>query len=213
MFTDVVGYTSLTQRDESLAMQLLSEQRNLVRPSVSRHGGREVKTIGDAFLVEFDSALEAVRCAVDIQHSLHDLNSTRSSENGVELRIGIHLGDVIHSQNDVYGDAVNVASRIEPLASPGGICMSQQVHDHVKNRSDFQMVSLGKKNLKNVAEPVEIFRVVFPWERPEVAPTNLNRRRIAVLPFANLSSSPEEGYFADGMTEELITSTLRVSNS
>jgi len=206
MFTDIVGYTSLTQKNETLAMELLNEQRTLVRPLLARHGGREVKTIGDAFLVEFDSALEAVRCAFDLQQSLHELNSGRAIDRRIFLRIGVHLGDVIHSQNDVYGDAVNIASRIEPLATPGGFCISEQVYDHVKNKSDFQLVSLGKKDLKNVAEPVEVFRVVFPWERQETGGTSLDKRRIAVLPFSNLSSNPEEGYFADGMTEELITS-------
>jgi adenylate cyclase len=206
MFTDVVGYTSLTQKDEALAMELLEEHRSLVRPFLPNHGGREVKTIGDAFLVEFDSALEAVRCAFDIQHSLHEVNMSRPIERKIQLRIGVHLGDVIHSENDVYGDAVNVASRIEPLAPPGGVCITEQVYDHVKNKSDFQLTSLGKRELKNVGELVEVYRVVFPWEKQEATAIVYDRKRVAVLPFANLSSDPEEGYFADGMTEELITS-------
>ena len=165
-----------------------------------------MKTIGDAFLVEFDSALEAARCAFDIQQSLHDLNSERPVERQVLLRIGIHLGDVIHAQNDVYGDAVNIASRIEPLAPAGGVCISAQVHDHVRNRSDLEFESMGERALKNVGEPVEVFRMVFPWERQDAMTTTLDKMRIAILPFTNLSSDPEEGYFADGMTEELITS-------
>ncbi len=139
MFTDMVGYTSLTQTDEALAMQLLEEHRDVARAFFPKHNGREVKTIGDAFLVEFDSALEAVRCAFDIQQSLHELNSTRPVERKMLIRIGVHLGDVIHSQNDVYGDAVNVASRIEPLAPPGGVCITEQVNDHVKNKLDCQL--------------------------------------------------------------------------
>jgi adenylate cyclase len=206
MFTDIVGYTSLTQKSEPVAMELLEEQRNLVRPILARHGGKEVKTIGDAFLVEFDSALEAVRCAFDVQQSLHEFNLNRPVDRRIILRIGVHLGDVIHSQNDVYGDAVNLASRIEPLASPGGVCISEQVYDHVRNKSDFQLLSMGRKELKNIGEPVEIFRLAFPWERQESLGMALDKRRIAVLPFTNLSSDPEEGYFADGMTEELITS-------
>jgi adenylate cyclase len=206
MFTDIVGYTSLTQKNEAIAMEVLEEQRTLVRPLLSRHGGKEVKTIGDAFLIEFDSALEAVRCAFDVQQSLHELNSGRPIHRQIFLRIGVHLGDVIHSQNDVYGDAVNIASRIEPLANPGGVCISEQVYDHVRNKSEFQLLSMGKKELKNVGESVEIFRVVFPWERQESTAAALDKKRIAILPFTNLSSDPEEGYFADGMTEELITS-------
>jgi adenylate cyclase len=204
MFTDIVGYTALTQRDEALAMSLLEEHRALVRPFFPKHGGREVKTIGDAFLVEFDSALEAVRCAYDMQQSLHELNNNKPTDRKVQLRVGVHLGDVIHSQGDVYGDAVNVASRIEPLASPGGICISEQVHAQVRNKLEFPTVSLGRRELKNVGEAVEVFRVVLPWERQETESQGLDKNRVAVLPFANMSPDPNDEYFADGMTEELI---------
>ena len=210
MFTDIAGYTALTQRDEALSMKLLEEHRALVRPFFPKHGGREVKTIGDAFLVEFGSALEAVRCAYDIQQSLHELNLDRSADRKVELRVGIHLGDVIHSQRDVYGDAVNVASRIEPLAAAGGVCISEQVHDQVRNKLEFPMVSLGRRELKNVAEAVEVFRVVLPWEKQANAGAGLDRNRIAVLPFANMSPDASDLYFADGMTEELITSLSKI---
>jgi len=210
MFTDIAGYTELTQRDESLAMKLLEEHRTLVRPFLPKHGGREVKTIGDAFLVEFGSALEAVRCAYEIQQSIHELNQDRSADSKVQLRVGIHLGDVIHSQGDVYGDAVNVASRIEPLATPGGICISAQVHDQVRNKFEFPTVSLGRQVLKNVGEAVEVFKVVLPWERQEASEQGLDRNRVAVLPFANLSPDPNDEYFADGMTEELIDRLAQV---
>lgn len=210
MFTDVAGYTALTQRNEALALSLLEEHRAAVRPFFAQHNGREVKTIGDAFLVEFNSALEAVRCAYAMQQSLHELNSGRPSERQAQVRVGIHLGDVIHSQRDVYGDAVNVASRIEPLSAPGGICMSEQVYSQVKNKFEFPMVSLGRKELKNVGEPVEVFRVVLPWEREGTVAEGLYRSRVAVLPFTNMSSDPEEGYFADGITEELITGISKV---
>ena len=186
-------------------MELLEEHRRVVRPFFPKHNGREVKTIGDAFLVEFASALEAVRCAFDIQQSMHEIESVRPPENKVRLRIGIHVGDVIHSQNDVYGDAVNVASRIQSVAQPEGICVSQQVYDQVKNKFEFPLVSVGKKELKNVVEAVEVYKVVTPWEDEKSAKAaQFDRKRIAVLPFANISSDPTDEFFADGMTEELI---------
>lgn len=165
MFTDIVGYSSLSQRSESLALKLLGEHRNVLRPFFLKYKGREVKTIGDSFLVEFSSALEAVSCASDIQKSIHLRNSNLPSEQSVELRIGIHLGDVIHEGRDVFGDAVNIASRIEPLAQPGGVCVSEQIFAQIKNKTEFPIVSNGTVHLKNIEEPVEVYRVVFPWEK------------------------------------------------
>ena len=211
MFTDLVGYTALTQRNEALAMQLLEEHRRLVRPFFPRHNGREIKTIGDAFLVEFASALEATRCAFDIQQSLNELNSGRPQDRSVMLRIGIHLGDVIHDENDVYGDAVNIASRIEPLAPPGGICVSEQVYAQIKNKFEFPLLTLGERSLKNVSDPVEVYRVVLPWEKKSESESNLEKTRIAVLPFANMSPDPNDQYFADGITEEIISIVSGVS--
>lgn len=210
MFTDLVGYTALTQRDEAAAMRLLEEHRRTVRPFFTLHGGSEVKTIGDAFLVEFGSALEAVRCAYEIQQSIHELDSGKTDGAKATVRIGVHVGDVIHDKNDVYGDAVNVASRIEPLAQPGGICVSRQVYDHVKNKFEFPIVSIGQKELKNVSEPLEVFKVVLPWEGSGHLEASLDRRRIAVLPFSNISPDPADEYFADGMTEELTATMSRI---
>jgi TolB-like protein len=212
MFTDIVGYTSLTQKNEALAMQLLEEHKSLVRPFFPRHNGKEVKTIGDAFLVEFASALEAVRCAFDIQQSMHEMNNGRLTEKQVQLRIGVHVGDVIHSQGDVYGDAVNVASRIEPLAMPGGICVSEQTYAHIKNVFEFPFTSLGRRELKNVGEPMGVFRVVMPWEQPTAAETpTYATNRIAILPFRNMSPDPNDEYFAEGMTEEIISTVSGIS--
>jgi adenylate cyclase len=205
MFTDMVGYTELGQRNESLSLALVEEQRKVIRPILSRHNGREVKTIGDAFLVEFGSALDAVRCAYEIQRATKEFNLPLAEDRRVHLRIGVHLGDVVESQGDISGDAVNIASRIEPLAADGGICITRQVYDQVKGKVDIPLSSLGPKSLKNVAEPVEVYKMVLPWEKEGVAePAQLDKRRVAVLPFANMSPDPNDEYFADGMTEELI---------
>lgn len=137
MFTDVIGYTALGQRNESLSLAMVEEQRRLIRPLLNKHNGREIKTMGDAFLVEFHSALDAVRCAYDIQRATRELNFSLSEDRRIGLRIGVHLGDVIESSNDVQGDAVNIASRIEPLAEDGGVCLTRHVYDHVLNKFEF----------------------------------------------------------------------------
>jgi len=209
MFTDMVGYAALSQRDETYALLLLEDHRKLVRPFFPKHSGHEIKTIGDAFLVEFDSALEAVRCAFEIQQSLHELNSGRPFEKRVTIRVGVHLGDVVHSEDDVYGDAVNIASRIEPLAEPGGVCVTGQVYDQVKNKFEFPFSSLGRKQLKNVGDAIEVFKAVLPWEE-KLRSSTVDVRRIAVMPFANMSRDPGDEYFADGMTEELISSISNI---
>ena len=207
MFTDMVGYTALGQRNESLSLALVEEQRKLIRPILFRHNGREIKTIGDAFLVEFTSALDAVRCAYDIQRAIREFNLSLSPERRIHLRVGLHVGEVMEAQGDISGDAVNVASRIQPLAEDGGVCVTRQVYEFVRNKVDLQLSSMGPKALKNVAEPIEVYKMVMPWDRVEPAQQErADKKRIAVLPFTNLSSDPEEGYFADGMTEELITS-------
>jgi len=206
MFTDMVGYTALGQRDESLSLALVEEQRMLVRPILSRHGGREVKTIGDAFLVEFTSALDAVRCSYEIQRAVREFNITLPAEKKLHLRVGIHVGDVVESGGDISGDAVNVASRIEPLAEEGGVCLTRQVYDHVHNKFELQLESIGSKVLKNVSAPVEVFRMNMPWKEADHEPQQQpDKMRLAVLPFASLSPDPNDEYFADGMTEELIT--------
>ena len=211
MFTDMVGYTALGQRNESLSLALVEEQRKLIRPILARHNGREVKTIGDAFLVEFPSALDAVRCAYDIQRAVREFNISLPEERRVHLRVGVHLGDVVESGGDISGDAVNVASRIEPLAEDGGVCVTRQVYDHIQNKFELKLVSLGVKPLKNVSMPIEVYKMVMPWEAEKATPSpQLDKKRIAVLPFANMSQDPADGYFADGMTEELITSLSAV---
>ncbi len=205
MFVDVVGYTQLSQKNEELALAMLEEYRGILRPNFVRHNGREIKSIGDGFLVEFASALEAVRCGFSVQQSLHDMNSSRPEGESLQARVGIHIGDVVHSQSDILGDAVNVASRIEPLAEPGGICLSQPVQVQVRNKFEFPIVSIGIKQLKNVDPPMEVFKISLPWNQKAVEETTASpKTRIAILPFSNISPDVSDEYFADGMTEELI---------
>ena len=211
MFTDMVGYTALGQKDESLSLAVVEAQQRLLRPVMARHRGREVKTMGDAFLVEFASALEAVRCAYDIQRSVREFNLALSTEKRMHIRVGIHLGEVVEKEGDIYGDAVNVASRIQPLAEDGGVCLTQQVYDQVHTKLEFPLTSVGSKTLKNVSAPIEVYKMVMPWDEEKVIPaTRFDRRRIAILPFTNISSDPADEYFADGMTEELISTMSRI---
>ena len=212
MFTDMVGFTMLTQQNEALAMQLLDEQREIIRPFLAKYKGREVDTIGDGFLVEFASSFEAVRCAVEIQSALKQLNEDRPAEQKILIRVGIHLGDVIHKGTDVAGDAVNIASRIEPLAPPGGICVTAQVYASVLNKVEYEFVSLGIPKLKNVAMPIEVFLISGYGQKARVPipiKTTLPKDRIAVLPFTNISRDQEDEYFADGITEEIISSVSK----
>jgi TolB-like protein/class 3 adenylate cyclase/Tfp pilus assembly protein PilF len=165
MFTDMVGYTALAQRNEALALELLEEHRRILRSIFPRFNGTEIKTIGDAFLVEFQSALEAAQCALEIQRTLAKRNHDVSSEHRIELRIGIHVGDVVHREGDVYGDGVNIASRIQPVAGIGGICISVDVERQIHNALEARFEKLAPTELKNISVPMDLFRIVLPWER------------------------------------------------
>jgi adenylate cyclase len=211
MFTDMVGYTASAQTNESVALQLRDEQEELVRPLFSAYQGREIKSMGDGFLVEFDSALRAVQCAIDIHQHLHERNS-QAGVTPIQLRIGVHLGDVEQRGSDIFGDAVNIASRIEPFASPGGLCISGQVFDQIQNKIPNRFEKLEPKVLKNVRVPVEIYRVALPWDARAPPSPITSRPHLAVLPLANISPDPKDEYFADGLTEELISALSRIKD-
>src|SRR3954468_18612899 len=164
MFTDMVGYSALSQRDDKLALELLEEHREILRQIFPRFNGTEIKTIGDAFLTEFNSALEAAQCAIEIQRALAHRNHDVSAERGIELKIGIHIGDVVHRDGDVYGDGVNIASRIEPLAGAGGICVSTDVERQIRNALEARFEKFGSADLKNIKLPMDLFRIILPWE-------------------------------------------------
>lgn len=160
MFSDIVGYSKMMQQNETLGMELLDRHNQIIRNTIGKHEGKEVKVIGDAFLVSFSSVANAVRCAIEIQEQFGKYNESISEKEKILLRIGIHMGDIILKDNDVFGDGVNIASRIEPLAEPGGICISQEVYNLVRHKLDLQVVSLGPKELKNIKDKIEIYEIL-----------------------------------------------------
>ena len=179
MFTDMVGYSALAQRNDKLALELLEEHRRLLREIFPRFHGTEVKTIGDGFLVEFHSALEAAECAIEIQRALSKRNADATVERRIAIKIGVHIGDVVHRDHDVYGDGVNIASRIDPLAAPGGICVSMDVERQIRNKLDAHFEKLAPTELKNISIPMDLFRIIPPWEKraPVVARTDTESTR------------------------------------
>ena len=217
MFTDIVGYTALTQTNEAQALDALERHNRLLRPFFSKHKGKVIKTIGDSFLVEFESALDAAKCGIEIQEFLHDYDVS-PEEWKIRLRIGIHLGDVVRREGDIFGDAVNIASRIQPPADPEGVCVSEQVYYQIRNKISYSFEQLDRPELKNVKFPTIVYKVIMLWQKQQndqesalEKVSSLDKKRIAVLPFSNISPDPNDEYFADGMTEELISTIAKIA--
>jgi adenylate cyclase len=201
--------------DEEGTLERLKALRGeLVDPKIAEHHGRIVKTTGDGLLVEFASVVDAVRCAVEVQQAMAERNASVAADSRIELRIGINLGDVIVEGDDLYGDGVNIAARVETLADAGGVFVSNTVHDHVRDRLPFVFEDLGEQQVKNIARPVRVYRVRDPGVAAKSPAAPLlplpDKPSIAVLPFANMSGDPEQEYFADGMVEEIITALSRI---
>ena len=157
MFTDLVGYSALTQQNEALALELLDEHRQLLRPLFPKHNGREIETAGDSFFVEFQSAVEATNCAIEIQSLLYERNKKQTTERQIRIRIGLHIGDVVYvDDHHVHGDGVNIAARLEPLAAPGGICISEDVARQIRNKVAYAVIQLGPERLKNISMPMDV---------------------------------------------------------
>src|SRR2546428_4941242 len=212
MFTDIVGYTAMSQQDEKHALKVLESHNDMLRPIFTKYGGTEIKTIGDSFLVEFVSALAATECAIEIQQMLARVN--RGMEGSpIMLRIGLHLGDVIRRGNDILGDAVNIASRIQPLAEPGGICVYEEVYSVIRNKIPYPIEMVTAVSLKNVELPMNVYTIAsLSRVGEEKGMLEIGTTRLAVLPLSSISPDPKDAYFADGMTEELITVLSQLSN-
>ena len=208
---DVAGYSRLMGADEEGTLERLkAHRRELIDPKIAEHRGRIVKTTGDGVLVEFASVVDAVRCAADVQRAMVERNAGEAMEGRIEFRVGINLGDIIIDGDDIHGDGVNIAARLESIAEPGGICISEDAHRQVQGKVGIEFTDGGEQSLKNIAKPVRIYRARLDGKatpRPTLALPD--KPSIAVLPFQNMSGDPEQEYFADGMVEEIITALSR----
>jgi adenylate cyclase len=213
---DVVGYSDLMSRDEDGTLgRLRNLRRNIIEPRIQSHHGRLVKTIGDGFLVEFASPVDAVRCAVDLQEAVAK-RSEKAEANPLQLRVGINLGDImVEEDGDIFGDGVNIASRLQKMALPGGICLSGKVYDEVRGKLPYAFEDRGEHHFKNIGRPIRVFCLL---EGMDTAQGSVARRSpgsrpegpsIAVLPFVNISKDPEQEYFADGIVEDIIAALSR----
>jgi adenylate cyclase len=210
---DVAGYSRLMGLDEAGTARRLRDHLAAMRPIVGKHGGRIVKTTGDGVLIEFPSVVAAVECAIKVQKQMARRNAKLIAEQRVLYRIGINLGEVLVEGDDILGDGVNIAARLEGIAEPGGICLSRSAYEQVKGKIDIQYADMGEQRLKNIADPLQVFRVSVGLAAAASAPPTLplpDRPSIVVLPFTNLSDDPEHAYFADGVTEDLTTALSRL---
>jgi TolB-like protein/class 3 adenylate cyclase len=217
---DVAGYSRLMGLDEPGTLaRLRAHRRELIDPKIAEHKGRIVKTTGDGILIEFPSVVEAVACAVTLQSEMAGRNAGTPEEQHIVFRVGVNLGDIIIDGDDIHGDGVNIAARLETISEPGGICISGTVRDHIGDRLDLTFDDVGEQALKNIARPIRIYRVrlAAPQRTPNASPVQAmaalalpDKPSIAVLPFQNMSGDPEQEYFADGMVEEIITALSRI---
>src|SRR5262245_25616734 len=214
---DVVGYSALMEADEAGTFdRLRAGRKELFEPEINKHQGRVFKLMGDGLLAEFGSVVDAVECAVTLQRGMAERNASAPEGKRIEVRIGINLGEVIVEGDDRYGEGVNVAARLQELADPGGICVSGKVSKEVEKKLAFGFESMGEQRMKTIAEPFPCFRVnmrpapsIPPVAPLTVQPGPSNKTTIAILPFNNMSGDPEQEYFSDGITEDIITEISR----
>ena len=208
---DVAGYSRLMGRDEEGTLaELNTHRREFLDPTIAEHRGRIVKRTGDGVLIEFASAVDATRCAVEIQRGMGKRNTAVPPEKRIELRIGIHVGDIIIEENDIFGDGVNIAARLESIAQPGGICISDDAHRQVRGKLDVNFQDSGEQELKNIARPVRVYQLrpdapAFGGETSAIGLTLPDKPSIAVLAFQNMSGDVEQEFFVDGIAEDIIT--------
>ena len=219
LVADVVGYSRLAGADEEGTLARLRALRSdLIDPAIAAHHGRVVKRTGDGSLIEFRSVVDAVRCAIEVQNGMVERNAGVPPERRIEFRIGIHLGDVVEeADGDLMGDGVNIAARLEGIAKPGAICLSEDAYRQVKGRLDLAVIDLGPTQLKNIAEPIRVYSLEVgapanakPAPAPAPEKSAPPRLSIVVLPFANIGGDPEQEHFVDGVTESLTTDLSRI---
>jgi adenylate cyclase len=214
---DVVGYSRLMGSDEAGTLaELTAHRAELIDPCIAEHRGRMFKTTGDGLLAEFASVVDAVECAVAFQEGMIQRNANTPDDRRIEIRIGINLGDVIVQDNDLFGDGVNIAARLEGLAEPNGICISETVHQNIRSKLELSFDDLGPQRVKNIGDPIHAFHIrpralAEPDPTPEDVPSLPDKPSIAVLPFENMSADPEQEYFSDGITEDIITELSKLS--